>query len=198
MGSFKKLAVFFVIFLGLSVNSPAAMADSASAKQFVQSMGDKVIAIVTDKKLNDSKKEEKLKELFVKTVDIKWIAKFVVGRYWREYSKEQHDSYIKEYSKFLINSYVPKFKQYTNQKINFGKSISEGDSEYTVETTIIDDNDGKTYRVNYKLKEDSNGFRLYDIVAEGISMITTQRSEYGSILSREGLESLTAKLKQRN
>jgi len=197
MRSIYKSMMCVMLCMCFIIYAPAAMANSAKAKVFIQDMSNKVITIAAEKKLSDKSKEQKLNELFIKTVDIKWIAKFVVGRYWRQSSKEQQDKYTEEYSKFLLSSYVPKFRDYTDQKITIGKVIAEGDGEYIVETTI-EDKDGKSYRVSYRLREASSTFKVYDIIAEGISMITTQRSEYGSILDREGMDSLIAKLESRN
>ena len=78
------------------------------------------------------------------------------------------------------------------------KYLEESPGEYFVETTI-NDSDGKAYNVSYKVKQAEKGaFKIYDITAEGVSMITTQRSEFGSILSRDGMEGLIYKLEQKN
>ncbi len=192
-----KPIICTILFICFAMQSYIAKASPAEARDFVQGMSDEVIKIVTDKKLEDSKKEQQLNEMFIKRVDVNWIGKFVAGRHWRESSKEQQEKYISNYSKFLLDSYVPKFKQYIDQKITIGKFSMEAEGEYLVETTI-DDQDGKSYRVNYKLRSAGGSFEIYDIIAEGVSMITTQRSEFGSILDREGMDSLVTKLAKKN
>jgi len=194
----RRLAVYTIIFSSFILQASSAMATPEKAKDFIQGIGDKVIGIVATGNLSDAEKEKQLNRLFVETVDINWIAKFVVGRYWREASTEQQDQYIKFYNDFLIRSYVSKFRQYTDQKMVINKFTTEEEGKYTVETTIVD-KEGKSYNVSYKAKKAEDGsFKIYDIVAEGVSMITTQRSEFASILSREGMDALIKKLQQKN
>lgn len=192
----RKLAIYLVIFICLMAKT--SMANPEQAKDFIQNIGVKVIDIVSNNKISDDKKEKQLDALFIETVDINWIAKFVVGKYWRESTPAQQEKYIKLYNNFLINSYVLKFRQYTDQKMSINKFLTEAEGEYLVETTI-NDPQGKSYNVSYKTRTAENGkFRIYDIIAEGVSMITTQRSEFGSILAREGMDALIKKLEQKS
>ncbi len=198
MRFFIKSAVFIMLYAAFAMHPAGAVANTDQAGVFVQGLGDKVVKVITDTKMNDSQKSQKLEDFFITTVDVDWVAKFVAGRYWREASQEQQKNYIERYKKFLVNSYVSKFKQYTGQKMIVGKSVMESEGEYLVETTI-QDADSKSYQVSYKLRQEKdNKFKIYDIIAEGVSMITTQRSEFGSILDREGMDSLIAKLDKKN
>lgn len=193
----RKIASFFLLYAVVIFASSAALADGDKAKDFVQGIGDKVIAVVADAKLNDASKEQKLTELFVETVDVDWIGKFVAGRYWREASKEQQQKYMEVYKKFLTDSYVSKFRKYTDQKLAINKSTPEEEGHFLVETSIVDQ-DGKAYNIDYKLKTLENGkLCIYDIIAEGVSMIATQRSDFSSILSRDGMDGLIAKLAEK-
>ncbi len=193
----RNLAICLACCIGLAATTSFAMASPEKAKDFIQEIGDKVIAIVTTDKITADAKEKQLNDLFIETVDINWIAKFVVGKYWRESTPEQQQTYLKLYKHFLVSSYVSKFRQYTDQKMLINKFSAE-DSGYFIETTI-NDNGGKSYNVAYKTKLAENGkFKIYDIIAEGVSLITTQRSEFSSILAREGMDALIKKLGQKN
>ncbi len=194
-------AIILLIYLSFIILPGIANAekqDMKFAKDFVQNIGDNVINIVTDIKLNTAAKESKLDEIFQKSVDIDWIAKFVVGRYWRESSDQEKSQYLTSYSKFLVNSYVPKFRQYTGQKLKILDSSEQDKNEYLVETEITDQ-DGKSYKVDYRLiMLNNNEYKIRDIIAEGVSLIITQRSDFSSILLREGMTSLIDKLKEKN
>jgi phospholipid transport system substrate-binding protein len=173
-----------------------ANASLEEAKSFVQKTADNTLAIVTDKTLSDDKKEESLDKLFESSVDIKWTAQFVLGHYWNETTPEQKDKYVNVYKAFLIKSYVPKFREYTDQEIIFKAATPEQEAEYMVQTEIT--NPGKApIRVDYKVREDKGTYKIFDIIAEGVSMITTQRSDFGSILSRQGVDSLVKKLEEK-
>jgi phospholipid transport system substrate-binding protein len=95
----------------------------------------------------------------------------------------------------LLQSYIPKFKNYTNQKFEIKRILDQSEDEYLVETQIVNENQ-KPIRVDYKVRKISDdNYRVFDVIAEGISLITTQRSEFGSILSRDGVDALIGKLK---
>lgn len=210
----KSLVTLLTIVIGLCFYIPVSNAEDTSnqtakisgkaskdkeshqeqAKDFINSVASQVIEIASSKSDQDSDKEKKLNDIFVKTVDINWIAKFVCSRYWREATKEQQDKYLKSYTNFLIHSYVPKFKQYTGQKFIVNKSISEDEGDFVVDTTISE-NEGKSYNVSYKVRKGTDGkFKIFDIVAEGVSLITTQRSDFSAVLARENIDGLVAQL----
>lgn len=195
---FARKSVFsFFTFIAFLLAANGAMASGENARDFVQGIGDKVIAVVTDTKLTDPEKETELTSLFVTSVDVDWIGKFVVGRFWRESSHDQQAKYMELYKKFLISSYVSKFRKYTDQKMTISKFSAEVEGDYLVETSIIDQ-DGKAYKIDYKIRTVANGtLGIYDIIAEGVSMITTQRSDFASILSRDGMDALIAKLAEK-
>jgi phospholipid transport system substrate-binding protein len=188
--------LIITIFTAFSLTSQAN-ANLNGAQTFVREVGDDALKLIKDGNVDDKKKEQKLISLFEKVVDTKWIAQFVLGSYWNSATDEQKKEYVELHHKFLINSYIPKFKQYTNQKIEFKKFYEEGNLEYMVETEILQP-DKPAIRVDYKVREDASGtYQIYDVIAEGVSLITTQRSDFTSILSRGGLDDLIKKLKDK-
>jgi phospholipid transport system substrate-binding protein len=172
----------------------ATTAKKESAELFVSTIGDTAIGIVASK-LTVEQKEAKLTKLFEDSVDTKWIAKFVLGSYGRQITPEQSNEYSELYHKFLLQSYVPKFKSYTNQKIVVLSTSKEDANNFLVQTEIKAEGE-PTVNVDYKVRKGADGkFKIIDIVAEDVSMITTQRSEFGSILSRNGVDGLIERLK---
>jgi len=186
---------FIIILISGLFFSSFAYASVEAVTDFVNRASDKTLSIVGNKQMSDEEKVKELNRLFEDSMDVDWIAKFVMGRYWREATKSQKEEYIKVYKKFLINSYVPKFREYTDQKIEFKNVIKEQEGEYLVQTEIQKPGD-PAIRIDYKIRQMGNGdFLIFDIIAEGISLITTQRSDFGSILSRKGVDYLIERLK---
>jgi phospholipid transport system substrate-binding protein len=187
--------ILFLLTLAFNANAkPATGTDGAN--QFIKKVGDTTLEIVSSK-LTDEVKEQKLTELFESSVNINWIAKFVIGSYGRDITPQQKAEYSDSYRKFLLKSYVPKFKNYTNQKIAIINTTAE-DKDFFLVQTEIKSEDEPSINVNYKVQKDAAGkYMIIDIVAEGVSMITTQRSEFGSILSRSNIDSLIQKLKDK-
>lgn len=188
----KLLSVLFILAF-----STGAFAAPEDARKFVDSVGDEVLKIVKTPGQSGSEKEKTLVEMFKKHVDTNWMSGFVLGKYNRSTPKEKLEKFKAVYGDFLIQSYVPKFKQYTGQEFKVvGARKGPGGNDYFVDTEI---NNGKdpTIKVVYRTIEKDGAQKIVDIVVEGVSLITTQRSEFGSVISNEGFDSLISRIETR-
>lgn len=186
----------FVVLLLLA--SPAhAVSDIPGANKFVRSVSDRTLAIVISSSFSEKEKEKKLENLFSEAVDSDWIAKFALGRYWRAATDLQKSEYQTVYRKYLFDNYIPKFKKYTNQQFVLKSTLDDGNGEYLVKTEIKNPA-GVDIRVDYKIRMQNGVYKIFDIVAEGVSLIATQRSDFSSILSRKGVDVLIKKLKAKS
>lgn len=194
----KKLFIYFLVFaIMVFPLTKSVYASEEMALNLIKDLGKDTLSIIANDKLSVAVKEKKLIELFEYSVDTKWIAKFVLGRYWDDLTEEKQNLYSNLHHNFLLQSYVPKFKTYTDQKIDIIDSDKEFENEYLIQTEIKSTK-GPVFRVNYKVRLNEDGsYKIFDVVAEGISMITTQRSEFASIVSRNGVDNLIEKLQQR-
>lgn len=186
----------WLVALVLSLGSvSAAQADEAS--QFIESIGNEVVTILGDKSKNDVVKESDLRTLFQKHVDVDWIGKFVLGKYWRSASPTQQQRYLEGYRGFVIKSYTSKFKEYTGSesfKIRGTTTDAQGRNIVTMELLRPGE---ASVMVDYKIRKEDKELRIFDIVVEGVSLITTQRSEFASVVSRKGLDYLIEQLNKR-
>lgn len=196
----KKLLQYVVctLLLVFSQQSYAYADNNADARAFVKSTSDRVISVITSSG-SSSSKEDKLDDIFIEVMDIDWIAKFVLGKYWNTLDDAKKTQYMKQYREYLIASYVPLFKDYNGQKMDIKDIKTIKQSQYLVVTDIEpSDPQSASYRVEYRVHFDNGNFRVRDIIAEGISMITTQRSDFASILNTSGFDSLIQKLKDKS
>lgn len=182
-----------LVILITSTTSNAIASNKDNARTFILAVSNNTLEIIENNKLNSKEKEAKLAQLFSESVDTEWIGKFVLGKYWRAASEEERSQYITLYKKFLIGSYVPRFKDYTNERISILNVIEKDEGEYLVKTEIVRPKE-PSIKVDYLVRKGSSEFKIFDIVAEGISLITTQRSEFGSVISRKGLDYLIDRL----
>lgn len=170
-----------------------ATASEKQAKQFIDDLGNQAISIIGNGKYSDKKKEEKLISLFTQSVDTDWVGRFVLGKYWRRATVEQKDRYRKLYKEYLIASYVPRFREYTNQNFLISGVNKEREKEYLVKTEITSP-DQPSINVSYRIRQKDTGFKIIDVIAEGVSLITTQRTEFSSLISRTSIDMLLQKL----
>jgi phospholipid transport system substrate-binding protein len=195
----KWAALLLVCFgLGFIVSLPAHAEDTKEVTEFANNLGNQAIAIITNKSLAEDARRTQLEALFVKNVDIDWIGKFVLGRYFRDTTDDQKKQYLTNYRTFLIKHYTSNLTEFTDanfEVIKVAPAETGGDTvtmrlkRPNAEDTIVD------YTVR---KEDDGSLKVYDIIVEGVSMITTQRSEFGSVVSQKGMDYLIAQLAERS
>ncbi len=198
----SKITKFFLIlFLGCSV-SFIARADAKEATNFINDLADRVISIAKRSDLDASIKEAKLNEIFFKAVDTRWIGKFSLGQYWRTITPEQQEEFLNLYSKYLAGMYVPNFRKYTGNVVKVINSKEVRPNEYFVQTVIINSggNEAGNIQVNYMMRQNPKGlesFVIFDVIAEGVSLITTQRAELGSVMANNGFDATIDLLKRK-
>lgn len=185
--------------LSLGMAAPAVSAAPAApdeARVFVDQVGGKALHTLQDSSLNDGQKRAQLNALFAQAVDIPYVAKFVLGRYWRTATPQQQQDYLAAYEPFLIKNYVSRVARYSGQtyKLTESKPTEDG----AVVGMILQTPDGTTpdVTVNYRLVKTPAGFKVIDIVVEGVSLLNTQRSEFASVVARNDLDYLIDRLRK--
>jgi phospholipid transport system substrate-binding protein len=186
----------FFIFIFITNISIASYDTPEQVKSFIEDISKKTITVLADN-IPDKEKSTQLSELFLKTIDVKWIGKFVMGRYYNTLSDDDKTRYDKLFSDFLILSYVPHFKKYTKETVHITSVKQQSTNEYLVKTEIVRLNQ-ESLKINYMVKDTGNNHpMIFDIIAEGVSLINTKRSEFESIISTNGVEHLLKMLEKK-
>jgi phospholipid transport system substrate-binding protein len=195
----SKLYKFFVVlvicFLGVSYSNAAS---SENVKDFVNKVANDALTILKDPKLDDKNQEKKLRELFLSTVDTKWIGKFVLGKHYRTATKEQKNKYENIYGDYLISTYMPNFRKYTSESIKIIGVSEPNKGEFLVQTEIVRPQGQQNIKIDYRIRQSANNeLKIFDIIGEGVSLIATQRSEFSSVITNNGMDYLISKLNDR-
>lgn len=176
---------------------PLAAATTEDAKQYASSIGDKVLGVMNDSTFTNSQKLAKLEALFVDVVDVEWVGRFVLGRHWRSADDAQKKAYMPAYRDFLIKHYTSRFAEYSGETFTIDNASERRKGEYMVRMSIQRPQGQAPVIVDYMLREQGNSFKVFDIIVEGVSLISTQRSEFDSVVARNGLDKLTEMLKNK-
>jgi phospholipid transport system substrate-binding protein len=184
------LLPFFVLM------APAASqaGDQNGARQFVEDMAQRVVNVLENKASDLAQKDAELKQIFEGNIAIDWVGRFVLGRHWRTASEPQKQAYLASYKAFIINSYVNRLKEYSGEKFNILQGRDIGEGQYMLNTEILRPGNQPNVLVDYKIRDEDGRYMIYDIVVEGVSLISTQRSEFDSVVSRKGLDFLIEQL----
>lgn len=192
----KALAIVACVSL-LSAPSFAAPVDDAS--KYIEGLGNNAIAILTDKALDKEVKGQKIEQLFRDNVDMNWIGKFVIGRFWRQINDDQKQRYLKEYETFLVRNYATRFTDYTSGSFKITDAKANNDSEFMISMQIkSEEAGGEPIAVDYRVRGNKGAFKVIDIIVEGVSMLTTQREEFTSILTSKDIDYLIEQITKKS
>lgn len=196
-----KLFPFYMsMLLGLGVMqvavAPDAHASGSKAIAYVEGLAAKAVKVL-ESGASDAGKQSQLQSLFLKNVDVKWIGRFVLGKHWRGLDDAQKARYMKGYEGFIVKNYTSKFSDYSGQSYKVKNARKQPDGDYLVTMALESSTGGADILTDYRLRPASGSFKVVDIIVEGVSLITTQRSEFGSVVSRKGAEALIVALEKK-
>ena len=164
----------------------------------INSMVKEKVAVIFDllgkQDIEKNERNEKIVGELNEIMDFQLAAYLSLGKHWKKISKKQKKEFVKIFQQYINNYIVEKIDLYTNQKIDIGDSkiVKKGRAE--LEIGIL--SGGETLQVNFKLRKNKKKeWRVYDVDIEGVSLITTFRSQFSGVLKNSSFEELLEKLK---
>lgn len=158
---------------------------------------DEVVRIVADKDLrkpqNEQKRRTALKSAIGRIFDSGEMARRSLGQNWKELSPPQQKEFTELFATLLENSYAGKIESYNNEKIVYVKELLEG--EYAEVKSRIITARRDEFSLDYRLQRQGGGWKVYDVVIEGVSLVSNYRSQFNRIIRSQGYPELVKKMK---
>jgi phospholipid transport system substrate-binding protein len=158
-------------------------------------------AIKSDKQLAGGDKQRALRlaeEKVLPHIDFEEAARLAVGRAWSQASPEQKKKLVAEFRTMLVRIYSSAIEPYQGQTITVAPvRMKPGDTEVTVHNTFVRSG-GKAISFDYSMRKTEQGWKIYDIVVEGVSLVLAYRSEFDGVVKQEGVDGLIKRLAQKN
>jgi len=132
-------------------------------------------------------------------VQIKYAGALVLGRYYQQATPAQRNAYFAAFSDYLQQAYGQALAMYNGQSYTVQpEQPYAGKDIIAIRVTITDPNGRPPVRLDFQWRKNSitNEWQAYDMIAEGVSMISTKQNEWADILRQKGIDGLTARLKQ--
>lgn len=193
------LIALLVILSFFQINSAMAEGGKYNNKEisvFVEDVFHRSINIAQNTSLSNQEKKDKLTDLINETVDSRWIAKFVIGKYWRQINKDERTRFIELYRSFLLKSYIPKFQNFGDGEIKVDKIVQQRENVYFAHSKFNDIEQQKIVNVDFRIINKKGSLYITDVVAEGVSFIVTQRSEINASISNNGFDKFMDNLEE--
>lgn len=175
-----------MLLMGLLLASPAQAAAPADATGFVDGLVHDAIATMENKQASKDEQTKKFRELLAGNFDMAWISHFVLGRYWNPASEQDRQQFEKLFTEYVVRSYGQRFAEYSGEQVKVTGARAAGETDTLVRSEIISAKGGEPTKVDWRVRKESQGFRIVDVDVEGVSMVVTQREEFGTVMQRQG------------
>ena len=177
----KILFIFFYIFINITALNASNAYDS-DPKQFISEIVDEAKKILIAGN-NKKYKEEKLTEIALRTVDVKGIGFYTLGKYRKNLTDEQLKEYALLFEKYFLKSFTSRLSDYSDPKIEV-ISAEVLNPKYTMVKSLLLGTDQKPeVKIDWRVytKDPANPL-IRDLIVEGLSLARTQKEEFSSVL----------------
>ncbi len=189
-----RFALLTVCFLAAG----SAPAQAGATEAFVRSTGERALtSLAAD--ITDEQRIQRFREILRDSFDLKTIARFSLGRYWRLASPDQRAEYRRLFEKFLVQAYANRFGDLRVKRFRVHKSRSISARDDLVQSEVQVKQGRPPVRVGWRVRTKDDGLRIVDVIVEGISMSVTQRDEFAAVIRSNGgkVEGLLAVLRKK-
>ncbi len=201
MKTFLGYLTSFILSVALMAGSGAAMAEMTADELVKQTAEDVLNTIKNDKDIQSGNQQKIFalaEEKILPNFDFERVCRMVLGKNWKSATPEQQAVFQKEFRSLLLRTYATALGKYKNQVIEYKPMRAEpGAKNVSVKTQILQPG-GQPIAVDYSLVKDDNGWKVYDIVIESVSLVTNYRSQFSNEIRTNGLDSLNKKLAEKN
>ncbi len=180
-------AILAAMLLAALFGGQARAQAAQDAGRFLAELTDRAVDRLTEPGLSDDERERRFRGLIGESFDIPAIGRFVLGRYWRRASEEERAAFLATFEDLIVHRFLPLFAEYSGDKISVGvaRPFKSNPNFISVSSELLREK-GEPVHIDWRVRRRDDGYRIVDIVAEGISIAVTLRSEYASVLKQNG------------
>ncbi len=165
---------------------PLSEAKAQEAGQFIQELGDGVLQTLSNKNTDRVIAEQTFRDMLERSFDIPTISRFTLGQPWRKLNPAQRDEYSRLFKELCVRVYTERFALYTGEDFRVSNTRVADDRDVVV-SSLIQRPNGQAVKTDWRVRLQADGsWRIVDVIVEGISMVITQRSEFASVMQRQG------------
>tara|TARA_S200000501_G_scaffold305505_1_gene293888 strand:- start:49 stop:651 length:603 start_codon:yes stop_codon:yes gene_type:complete len=189
---------FLLIFIIIFCQNIKAFAYSSDPEKFISEIIDEAKLILNSQDSKETK-AEKLSVIALKTVDVKGIGYYTLGKKRKEITEDEMDKYNKVFESYFLKSFTSRLTDYSDPKISV-LSAEKINEKYTIVKSMLVKTDKKPeVKIDWRVytKNPENPL-IRDLIIEGLSLARTQKEEFSSILSSNNndINALFSKLEE--
>ena len=174
---------FLIFFVGFFLVQTKAVSNSSDPESFISEVIDQA-KIILSSSASSEEKAEKLSEIALRTVDVKGLAYYTLGKKRKEITPDELKKYEDLFEKYFLISFTSRLTDYSDPKINV-LSSEVVNNKYTIVKTMLLKTDKKPeVKIDWRVyTKDPDNPLIRDLIIEGLSLARTQKEEFASVLS---------------
>lgn len=189
---FRKTFLLIFLFTFITSLSYAVVTPKEQIKKGV----DKVISILKDPKYKGKTQQRRtaLRNEIGNFFDFEEMSKRALGIYWKERTPQERKEFVELFKDLLERSYADKIESYSDEEIIYTDELIDNGKYATVKTKIIT-KEKKEIPIDYRLHFNGKDWKVYDVVIEGVSLVSNYRSQFNKIIRTQSYQELVKKMK---
>lgn len=180
----------------------SAVAAEVPPDVLVKNTAQDVLAIIKQDKDIQSGNTQKVLDLVDAKVlphfDFSRMTQLAVGRYWPKATPAQRQVLIGEFRALLVRTYSNSLSAYKNQTIDYKPLKLQPDTTDVTVKTVVNQPGGQPIPIDYSLEKTGNGWKVYDVAVDNVSLVTNYRGSFGAEIKNNGIDGLIKTLSDKN
>lgn len=174
--------------------TPAAMAETSAPAATVERLHSTLLEVMQNAAaLGFEGRRERLAPIIVESFDLAFISRVILGRHWDKLSDEERAQMVETFTRLTITTYAARFDGFSGESFRTVEEQAMNRGRMLVRTELVRPSDEPVH-LDYVLHQNSERWRIVNVVAEGVSDLSLKRADYGSVIKREGFKVLMQKL----
>ena len=172
-----------------------AAVKASDPEAFIKSLGDRALAALNAQDVSQDERVRRLQDLLGQATDLDLVGRLALGRYWRQATAAQRTEYLKLFRDYARNGLAQRLHEYGGGlrfEVTASRPAGEGD---TMVSTEVARGDQAPVHVDWRVRKLGDRYAVVDVVAEGVSMLVTNRSQFESIVAQRGIPGLLDELR---
>ena len=194
--------VFGLLLAMCALLPPFAVAGDSSPVDVVRETTSRIQTAIRENKADIDRDEGRLYSLISDIVlphfDFRRMSMWTLGHYWRSATSEQRKRFVAEFRQLLVHTYGHTLIDYRDAKIRYRPVLAAPNAQRVYVRCEVEQADGNPVQLAYAMYRTADGWKIYDVLVEGISLVTNYRSSFAAIIQQQGMDGLIRRLAEKN
>ena len=176
----------------------SANASASDAMAEVKATVDQVLQILKNPEYKSApaQRRQKLRSVIGGHFDFADMSRSALAIHWKSLSEEQRGQFVRLFTSLMEAAYMSRIESYSGQKIEFLREREDSPGYYQVYTSIVQES-AQPISVNYRLKQTDSGWKVYDVLVDGISLVGNYRNQFNRVINSKGYDRLVEQIKMK-